>query len=55
VETADSSATQVLKAKSTEGVISFRVPDLKVYSLVRLSFTLPRQQAFVLLDRNGWS
>ncbi len=42
VETPDNSATQVLKATSTEGVVSFRVPRLKIYSLVRLAFTLPR-------------
>ena len=42
VETPDGSATQALKAASIEGVVSFRVPRLKVYSFVRLAFSLPR-------------
>ncbi len=39
VETPDGSATQVLEPANTDGIISFRVPRLRVYSLVRLTFT----------------
>jgi len=38
-ETPDSPATQVLKTTITEGVVSFCVPRLQVYNLVRLTFT----------------
>jgi hypothetical protein len=41
VETPDSLAPQVLKASSTKGVISFRAANLRVYSLVRLTFFSP--------------
>ena len=38
-ETPDSPATQVLRTTITEGVVSFCVPRLQVYNLVRLTFT----------------
>jgi len=42
METPDGSGSQLLKASITEGVAFFRVPTLRVYCLVRLTFTLPR-------------
>ena len=42
METPDGPAIQVLEAASRGGVVSFRVPGLRVYSLVRLTFSSPR-------------
>jgi hypothetical protein len=42
METPDGSGSQLLKVSITKGVASFRVPTLKVYSLTRLTFTMPR-------------